>query len=457
MPRQAAALTPSASLGWNGKTLMSSEVASQPIGTAVGQLPAGTLPHVPSRRQNRLWRWAVDGFVFFWLITTSGAIFPLLTLGDGAELDEAARAKLRLLLLPSLAMAPILVLSRFRAVTTLLLRNHALWLIMFWIGLSVVWSFAPEVSSRRALGFAVNTLIACYLVVDRDFDSILRTLSWTLLLLLVASLVFIVGLPTLGAMLDGRGLRGAFIHKNLMGETIVLALIVFIAALRRGAWPRYLGVSGFALALALLVPVGAASSTVVALLVLAVHVYLLSERLRFDLRFMVLAFAAALGCLLIGLLVVNIETVFAAFGRDTTLTGRTDIWPYILHMSEQRPLLGYGYNCFWDVEAFAGYVMDRFQWSIPSTHNGYLETLLGLGWIGLGLALAFIATMAYRLITQARRLEAGLWTFALPILVYFLSLNITESSMFSSSSISWIIVVIAALQLTPRLEAIRSV
>ncbi|MDH3662926.1 MAG: O-antigen ligase family protein, partial [Alphaproteobacteria bacterium] len=147
--------------------------------------------------------------------------------------------------------------------------------------------------------------------------------------------------------------------------------------------------------------------------------------------------------------------VIGGLGRDTTLTGRTDIWPYVLKKIEERPILGYGFFSFWEMEAIASYVQEVFQWSIPSAHSGYLEILLGLGWVGLALVIAFLFTMGYRLVTMSQHLEPGVVAFALPSLAYYLLFNIVESAFLVSSGLSWIVVVTAMFLMTPDLPAIR--
>lgn len=397
--------------------------------------------------------WGVNALILFWLIVTSGAIFPLLALGDGAALDEAARGRLRLLLLPSLALAPLLVVLRFRAISLLLLRNAPLLMLVMWAAMSIIWSIAPDLTGRRAFGLAINTLIACFLVVDRDIDRLLRLFSWCFLISLIVSAAFIVLRPELAAMPDSRGLRGAFLHKNTLGETAAVSMIVFFAALRSGVISRWLGYAGMALALGLLIPAGAASSIVVGLVVLGVQAYFLTDMLPFRQRLVIFAFVLAALFALIGLVIANMDAILAILGRDATLTGRTDIWAYVLHVSADRPWVGYGYASFFEAESIAQYVMDRFQWSIPTAHNGYLETLLGLGWIGLVLLLGFFLNMAYRLASNWQRIPPGLAMLALPILVFYVTLNVTESTVLASSGLGWIVMVIAALMLTPGLSS----
>jgi O-antigen ligase len=255
----------------------------------------------------------------------------------------------------------------------------------------------------------------------------------------------------------GRGVNGLFVHKNPLGEAIVLSLIIFFAAFRTRAVAPLISVGGFVIALLLLLPAGSAASLAVAILVLMIQAWFSISRLPLRQRLVLLAFASALGLLVLGAVILNLEAVLAAFGRDATLTGRTDIWAYAWQMSEKRPLLGYGYGIFWEVDAYAQYIKDTFKWSIASAHNGYLDIMLGLGWLGLALAVAFMGTMAFRLIARARDPEPGVLVFALPTLVYTIAFNLLEAKMFNPRGLGWLVVVIAFLLLTPRLRAIRAV
>jgi O-antigen ligase len=83
--------------------------------------------------------------------------------------------------------------------------------------------------------------------------------------------------------------------------------------------------------------------------------------------------------------------VLRLLGRDATLTGRTDIWKAVLSF-HTNPLIGTGYESFWlggridRVATILGYK------GIAEAHNGYLQIYLDLGWIGLGLLAAVIAS-----------------------------------------------------------------
>ena len=70
-------------------------------------------------------------------------------------------------------------------------------------------------------------------------------------------------------------------------------------------------------------------------------------------------------------------------GKDPTLTGRTDIWGYVIPDIYRRPFLGWGYAAFWSTEnPEAWKIADALHWFAPQAHNGVLEILLSVGLIG---------------------------------------------------------------------------
>src|SRR5262249_61963641 len=104
-----------------------------------------------------------------------------------------------------------------------------------------------------------------------------------------------------------------------------------------------------------------------------------------------------------------------AVGRSADMSDRTRIWEVLLSVPI-NPLLGTGYQSFW--------LGPRVQWvwarltgdNVLEAHNGYLQTYLELGVIGLFLACAFLIA-TYRQIckriqplTPFCSLSLGLWT-----------------------------------------------
>ena len=77
--------------------------------------------------------------------------------------------------------------------------------------------------------------------------------------------------------------------------------------------------------------------------------------------------------------------VASGFNRSETLTGRTDIWAYLTPYAMQNPFLGHGFGGFWTEEIRAE--------TSSHAHNGYLDIVLNLGFVGL--ALFFMLFLSY--------------------------------------------------------------
>jgi O-antigen ligase len=112
-------------------------------------------------------------------------------------------------------------------------------------------------------------------------------------------------------------------------------------------------------------------------------------------------------------------------GRNSSLTGRTEIWTLVTSMIPNR-LVGAGFESYW--------VGERLQkiwsvyWNHPNqAHNGYLEIYLNLGWLGIATVAAMILG-GYRSIMYAVRRRSPESTLRLGCFVAALIYNFTESA-----------------------------
>jgi O-antigen ligase len=82
-------------------------------------------------------------------------------------------------------------------------------------------------------------------------------------------------------------------------------------------------------------------------------------------------------------------TILHLLGRDSNLTTRMPTWIDLLAMMDtaEKRLLGYGFEIFWETRQGA-YIFDK--WNVFNAHNGYLDTYLSLGYVGLGVLVACI-------------------------------------------------------------------
>jgi O-antigen ligase len=112
-------------------------------------------------------------------------------------------------------------------------------------------------------------------------------------------------------------------------------------------------------------------------------------------------------------------------GRETNLTGRTDIWNDVLNL-HVNPVIGTGFESFW-LGARADYFWSKYVFHPNEAHNGYLEVFLNGGWIGVVLLVPVIV-FGYRSVIAAFRRNLPWATLLLSFLVISLVYNITEAA-----------------------------
>jgi exopolysaccharide production protein ExoQ len=384
-----------------------------------------------------------------WLFVCSGALFPLIAMDANSTLSESSASALRLLLLPSLLATPVLVFYRWRAIGRLLGQHAVLVLILGWIWLSATWSVDPAVTLRRALSFSANTLIVCFVVVTFPPALILRILAGVALTILAMSLLLAIVAPHLAFMPGTGEFRGVFTHKNGMGFSLVVAAVATALAWHHRLFPMPVLVLASTAIFLIAVPVGSATTLMLLVMLAALHV---------PLRVSALPDRQAAGGLLVVLVgVVTIvlplllfrEQLFAAFGRDATLTGRTELWDFIDGMIAKLPFTGFGYGAFFEVASVKDQLIATIGWAAPNAHHGYREILLGLGVTGLGLTLLLLVRgwwQALRVVAIDPHDPAS--RFAFLFLCLYLVRNLSESDLLAQSDLSWILAALAILMPT---------
>ena len=95
------------------------------------------------------------------------------------------------------------------------------------------------------------------------------------------------------------------------------------------------------------------------------------------------------------LALVAAEPVFGVYGgmlnllgRDATLSDRTAVWHDALQL-QPNPILGAGFDSFW-LGKRLDKIWEKWWWHPNESHNGYIETYLSLGWVGVVLLVGMI-------------------------------------------------------------------
>jgi O-antigen ligase len=393
----------------------------------------------------------LDPLIVLWLLLATSSVIPLLFSDPNVTTISAqTRAMLRILNLPGLALAFVLLVLHFREVAAVLARHPTLPLLLLWVWCSVAWSLDPEVSGRRALSLTAYTIIACWLAATYRPDAVVRRMVLVLLGVLLLSLALAVALPGYAFMVGGQ-FRGAFTHKNGLGEHLVISALFFLLAWQFRLMPRILVGPGLLLVAGMTALAGSATTLIVLLLLLGVQPVLAVARLPPPQAAAWLLFLGSAGLFLALAAILSAQSLLALLGRDLTFTGRTDLWSHVWGMIQERPLLGYGYGAYFELPAVASYLLAALRWEIPNAHNGFLEAWLGLGTPGLVLVVSFLLgglVRGWRLVRQAGpedvpgRLAGHL---ALLYLAVYLARNLSEANLMSQTGLGWVLAVAAVL------------
>jgi O-antigen ligase len=242
-------------------------------------------------------------------------------------------------------------------------------------------------------------------------------------------LVVYLTLPSIGretAAEFAGSMRGVYAQKNTLGSAATLAvtcyLYEFIAATRYR--------NRALLAIAFLIGCEAFAQAATATLISAITIfYAIYYRHRMDGRFRIVLIFLGLSffSVLATFLVIDADLVFGAIGRDSSLSGRTPLWIYSTQAAMARPFFGYGFSSFWVADSRTTQWIWAMLggWKAPGAHNGYLDIVLQLGIVGLGLYL-FIWAMVIRRAMSVDRdgtvPEAG-WILSFMLLNFILNLD----------------------------------
>jgi len=134
------------------------------------------------------------------------------------------------------------------------------------------------------------------------------------------------------------------------------------------------------------------------------------------------------------------SAALGAVGRDSSLTGRTDIWRLVLRFA-QNPFFGEGYETFWIGERLNA--IWKFYYGLNQCHNGYLEIYVNLGWVGVALLASVIIT-GYRRVMSALRMNREVGQLCLAYFFVAVVHNFTEAS-FKMMAPIWILLLISIM------------
>ena len=338
------------------------------------------------------------------------------------------------------ASGALLVLMRWKRVLSAARSVWPLIALALLAPISIAWSDEPMLTVRRSVFFLGSTLLGIYLGERFSIERLLRFLAQAMCIMMLATIIFYFVSPTyvIDYAAYGGAWKGLSITKNTFGAYMAIAVtILLLVRFHQFSWLRYVFL--FTAALLLLLS-HSATALLGCVLIIAVMPLWRLIHLPVKGRFVVyLVLPVVIGAA-IYFVWLNKDLFFRVLERDSTLTGRTELWLLILSAIRKRPILGYGYGAFWagmKGENLNIYILSG--WLPMGAHNGYLEQFLNFGIVGLPLLFYVI----YRSFKMANRYLAsnakslGLWPIT--YLTWFVFHNLFESHLLETRSLEFVI------------------
>jgi len=336
----------------------------------------------------------------------------------------------------------------------LLKQQRWIWVLETYLLISVIWSDFPFVSLKRWFKDFGNIVMILIIVTDKQpLKAVQRVLSVCPYVLVPLSVLYVKYYPDIGRYYDpwlGTAFYcGATSNKNSLGVVSMLSglfLLWRLAERRSHPASRERTVTMLVDALLLCVCVWllviARSATAGACFGIGAAVFIASyfRWVKGNLRR--LSWYAG-GLILLSLLFLVVpdlrKLVVGSLGRDVTLTDRTLIWETVLN-SKTNPLIGTGFSSYWLRDDALRLSQN---WALTEAHNGYLETYLNSGLIGVALVFAVLVSAGKNAINELSG-NTSLGHLYLALFLSGLIYNYTEATFNVNHSIGFCLWLIAA-------------
>jgi O-antigen ligase len=308
-----------------------------------------------------------------------------------------------------MACGVIVLLGRKQRIASILRANTPLLVYFFYCGISIFWSDYTLVAGKRWFRGLGDVIMLLVIFTDPSWRIALkRVLTRVGVLLLPISVLLIKYFPYWGRAYGQDGTAywtGVAAGKNSLGMISLIfglsAVWCFLGAYRSREnrfRTRHLVAHGTVVVIALWLLWVANSKTSLVCFVLACSLMIVTTFSTFARK------PAVLFSMVITLVSIAFAVLFLgvgggaleAMGRNSSLTGRTDIWKVVIKFAD-NPWVGSGYESFWlgkRLEQIADALNVKL---LNQAHNGYIEIYLNLGWIGVVLLAVLIVT-GYRTI-----------------------------------------------------------
>ena len=379
-------------------------------------------------------------FVIVTLIISTGAFLSLFINFDAPSEASEGSGVLKAFWAIVYLVTAARVVARRRLIIDAVRVNRPLAILVALTFVSALWSIDPGATIHQSTGLLFGLLFAADISTTFSLKQQLQIVCIALAAVVAMSVVVETAFPQFvpGSDLEGTAWHGVFARKNEFGRIVCVTATAILTLVLRSRWKTLLtiGIAGVLTAL---------SRSVSAMIYLALMVgvtkawsmALLPPRLRSVIIACVLGTAGLATCF-IG---ANFNEITTMMGKDSHLTGRSDLWSNALLAIADRPFLGYGFQAFWGVDSQpARTVRQAAGWEdAPHAHNGYIDLTLSIGLVGL---ITYLTSVASGFRRATRYMHGGGDSYRrwpLSWLALLSAYQISETTILSGNTFFWLV------------------
>lgn len=370
----------------------------------------------------------------------------------------------RLIKLALLGIASVIVVWRLRLAFVMLRWINPMFLaFLVIVPASALWSISRGDTIARFISIiCIVQVCFAFTLVSWHRQRMQSVLRVVLTLLVLASIAVTLAMPAV-TIEQGEGTlanawRGVTTQKNQLGQLAGFCTILWLHAMLFGEtrWWRAL-IFGAAAFFCLL---KSRSSTSLLATVFSLGFLLLLVRTPQNLRrympYLVASFAILLVVFAMAVLKIVpgldalLTPITSITGKDLTFSNRSEIWIIIKEHIQQSPWIGSGYGAYWTgtMRPSPSLVFLTRMYFYPfEAHNGYLEITNDLGFLGLGLLLAFLVFYV-RQALRLMRIDRSQGALLLSLFFQQAVTNLSESTWLNvNSGFPFLIMTLATIAL----------
>jgi exopolysaccharide production protein ExoQ len=324
--------------------------------------------------------------------------------------------------------------------------------------LSTTWSIEPAITLfDSSLTCQILLVSTAFVLVGWHRQRLQDVLRPVLTLALVASLILGALSPNLGREFGttfalAGAWRGVFAQKNALGDGAALGVVFWLHAWLAKETRFWRFAVSMGVCIACLILSRSSTSILVAVFVSLLLLLLMKGPAGKRGYVVVLSVLFVALILLYSLAVLKIlpgldfllEPVVALTGKDMTFSGRTEIWAVVKEHIKLHPLLGTGYGAYWIgplPRSPSIATMARYSDYYPGqAHNGYLDVINDLGYVGLVCLLGYIVVYLRQSVVLLRT-DYTLAVLYLALLLYQLICNLSSADWFAATALDFVVTI----------------